>query len=253
MGSDFKFAFSLAAGLTASIAATNANAAINYGDYSGTTVDYIGVFEDDTALFGTPTITGDTLSFSPAEFAAQSSGGESNSANPGPVELIDGTLGFDLVAKPGEAIQSFTLEESGAFALVGAGTEFTQVQVAVVFSVNILEVDGVAYNGPSQVVSNTTLLSENLVSSPGLGQSWSGQAEINIAALAADLDPAIVGDITKARVSLDNQLLAISEDGSVAFVDKKNIDGVVITIPEPSMVAVLGLGGLALLGRRRQA
>lgn len=251
MGFGMNLALTLATGAATTLAASNAFAATNYGDFSGTTVDYLGVFEDDVVLFGTPTITGDTLSFSPAEFLARSDGGESNSATPGPVDLVDGTLGFTLMAKPGQAISSFTLEESGAFALVGTGTDTTEVGVSVVFSVNILEVDGVAFNGPSQITASASLLSEDLVSSPGLGQAWGGQAVINIASLAAS-QLGITGNVTKARVSLDNQLLAISEDGTSAFVDKKNIDGVTITVPEPSVIALVGLGGIALIGRRRR-
>ena len=250
MGISASFTTYGTAALAAAAFGVYASAQTQYGTFVGDTVTYSGVFEDDDVLFGAPTITGDTLSFSPAEFLARSDGGESNNPTPGPVDLVDGTLGFDLISNDGTGIDTFTLEESGAFALVGSGTEATSVAVSVVFSANILEVDGVAINGPSQVVSTTSLLNTNLVDSPGLGQAWIGQAEFDISALAAS-ELGITGDITRARISLDNQLLAISEDGSSAFIDKKNIDGVVITVPEPASVALLALGGIAVLARRR--
>lgn len=221
---------------------------ILYGDFAGSSVLYENVREDSQGLFGAPTLSGDTLAFTPLDFLAESNGGGIN--------FTDGTLAFNLDANDGQAITSLTLEESGAFALesISGGTANTRVAVAAIFSVNILEVDGVAFNGTSQIATSATLLEANLVDSPGLGQAWQASAIVDIAGLAAS-QLGITGNITRASVVLDNQLLAISEDGAFAFVDKKTVDfepfTVAITIPEPASAALIGLGSLALLARRR--
>ena len=49
-------------------------APINYGNFNGTNVMYLGVTEDSstdpTPLFGPPTVTNDSLSFNPVSFGA---------------------------------------------------------------------------------------------------------------------------------------------------------------------------------------
>jgi hypothetical protein len=54
------------------------------------------------------------------------------------------------------------------------------------------------------------------------------------------------------RVVIDNQLVAVSEAGTVAFIKKKEIGGVAITVvPSPASLALVGLGGLVAARRRR--
>ena len=221
---------------------------IQYGDFTGSTVDYFDVSEDFQGLFGAPVVSGDSLVFSPLEFVAFAA-----QAEDGNIAFTDGSLSFTVASQsPDQPISSLTLEESGAFAFGGTGTEATSVSVAAAFSINILEVDGVAFDGASQIVSSNEILSANIVDSPGIGQVYSTSVNIDIAGLAAALNPSITGNITRASVVLDNQLLAVSEDGSIAFVDKKSVDVVTITVPEPASVALLGFGSLCVLARRRR-
>ncbi|MEE9405478.1 MAG: PEP-CTERM sorting domain-containing protein [Algisphaera sp.] len=218
---------------------------ILYGDFAGTTVNYGNVREDVQGLFGTPTISGDSLSFTPLEFTAESIDGG--------IDFTDGTLAFNVMpTTAGHAISGLTLEESGAFDLVGSGTDATRVAIAVVFSINVLEVDNAPYVGASQVIHGSTIFEANLIDSPGLGQAWQASAYLDIAALA-NAQHDITGKITKAAVVLDNKLLAISESGTLAFIDKKNVDAVIITIPEPTTVAIIGLGSLCFVARRRRS
>src|SRR5262249_44594329 len=61
-------------------------APINYGNFNGTTVQYLQVTEDQTTenpllqvpLYGSPTLTDDSLSFNPSGFGAQASGAAGN-------------------------------------------------------------------------------------------------------------------------------------------------------------------------------
>jgi MYXO-CTERM domain-containing protein len=63
--------------------------------------------------------------------------------------------------------------------------------------------------------------------------------------------------VTKVNVSLDNTLSAASQQGTSAFIQKKDADGLIITVdivPEPSS-AVVGLLAVAMGGglvRRRR-
>ena len=234
------------AAVACAAASTAASGQTTYsGPFVGDTVTYSDV-QDQDDLFGPPTLTGDTLNFTPQGFNAQSTGGG--------IELVDGFLSTLIESNDDDrGITEFTLEESGAFALdsigAGFGSANTRVEVAVVFNVNVLEVDGSAVSVPF-LTSRETLLAANLVDDEGLGQAWSASTTIDIAALAAD--EGITGDITRVRLTLDNQLLAVSEDGTVAFVDKKGVRAVSITVPEPTS-ALLVLGGGALLLRRRFA
>jgi hypothetical protein len=216
---------------------------IVYGNFSGDTVDYLNVREDDDPkpLFGEPTISGDSLNFTPLDFEAESNGGG--------IDFVDGTLAFTIMPTNGQGVSTLTLEESGGFALAGIGTNVTRVEVGAVISVNVLEVDGNAFAGNSQVSLGATLFEADLISDPGLAQSWTGAVTLDIANAAAT-ELSINGLITKASVVIDNQLLAISEDGSISFIDKKQIDAVTVTVPEPTSFVLVGLGSLYLLRRR---
>lgn len=230
----------------ASLTAPGASAQTTFsGPFVGDTVTYSDV-QDQDDLFGAPTLTRDTLNFTPQGFNAESIGGG--------IDFVDGFLSTLIETNDGDTgITEFTLEESGAFSLEsigdGFGTGNTRVEVAVIFNVNVLEVDGSAVSVPF-LTSRETLLTANLVDDDGLGQAWTASTTIDIAALAAE--EGITGDITRVRLTLDNQLLAVSEDGTVAFVDKKGVRAVSITVPEPTS-ALLVLGGGALLLRRRFA
>ncbi|BAM02635.1 PEP-CTERM sorting domain-containing protein [Phycisphaera mikurensis] len=214
------------------------------GPFVGNTVTYSNVIDGDD-LFGAPTLSADTLNFTPVGFNAQSTNGG--------IDLVDGFLSTVIEANDGQAITGFTLQESGVFALdsinAATGTADTRVQVSVGFSVNILEVDGSAVSVPF-IITDDVLLMANLADDRGIGQAWAASTSLDLVSLAAG--QGVTGDITKAIVTLDNQLLAVSEAGTTSFVDKKGVRAVSITVPEPtSALFVLGAG--AMLLRRRVA
>ena len=242
--------------LTAAFAVTCTASAfgqnIQYGDRTGSTVDYTNIFEGPgVELYGAPIITGDTLVFTPsADFRAESDNGAGSG-----ITTLDGFLSFTVDARNGEALTTVTLEESGAYSLIaaqpGGGTAATRVGVSAIFSINVLEVDGVAFEGESQRGQGIALFNAALPGDETFGDFWSGTAVVDIAEAVAGLN--LTGDVTRATVVLDNRLVAISEDGTQAFIDKKNLD-LQITVPEPATAGVLALAGVGLLtGRRRLA
>jgi len=227
-------------------------AAINYGDFTGTSVSYLGVTEssgtDSSPLFGAPIISGNTLDFNPQGFSAYSTGGG--------VDLTDGQLNFLLRANSG-GLSTLQFSEAGDFTLAGLGTAGTRVTIATTFFFDILKVDGNAINPLSFSATMTyTPVNNgqfNLVNNPGVGNVWTGSYLLNLNnVLTANGVPFSTG-ATEVRVNLDNTLLAISESGSVAYVAKKDFKGFGVTVvPEPSAIAITLLGAAALLGARRK-
>jgi len=245
------------------LAATQANAAMVYGNYPGATVDYIDVTEDtntgDTLpLFGAPVVSGDSLDFDPVGFSASSSGG-------GAPDFTDGQLSFMIQAKDGNSIDSLFFSEAGDTSLGrGLGSlDDAETEVTADIFIDILEVDGVPINQINVVGALTFTPSGGSysLSSDGGGSSsyqtaWSGSYFVDF--LPVLTSNSIQGKVTKVSVNLDNTLRAASATGSSAFIAKKDFDGVSITsnpdqnmIPEPGTVTLAVLGMLAIAGWSR--
>lgn len=257
------FIFATATCVALALAAGQADAEMIHGDYSGTTVDFIGVTEDtntgDTLpLFGAPIVSGDSLDFNPVGFSASSSGG-------GAPDFTDGQLTFMIVAKDGNVIDSLFFSEAGDTSLGrGLGSlDDAETEVTADIFIDILEVDGVPINqiNVSGAMTFTPSGGSYSLSGDGGGASsfqtaWSGSYFIDfLPVLTAN---GITGDVTKVSVNLDNTLRAASATGSSAFIAKKDFDGVSITsnpdqnmIPEPATVTLAALGMLAFAGWRR--
>lgn len=241
-------------GLIATAGSQALAAPISYGNLAGTTVSYTGITEDQTTenpllqipLFGTPTISGNSLRFSPTSFGA-------NSVN-GIADVTDGTLRTTIVANPGNFIPTIQFNESGDYSLLGSGTAATMVRVGLAFFVDVLEVNGapvsvptLSGNGVFNPLTGTFTLANPGATFLGL---WTGGANIDVNAhLAAN---GFAPQATKVRIVIDNQLVALSEAGTISYIKKKEIGGVAITVvPSPASLALLGLGGL-VAGRRRR-
>lgn len=240
------------------------SASINYGSHMGTAVTYVDVTEasatDPVPLYGAPTVAGNSIDFNPVLFNALSQFG----GNP---DLTDGQLTFMVVAKPGFAVQGINFAESGVTNVVGNGTNNTYTHVSAVGNVDIVEVDGVGIdeiNVPINLLfMHTPPASSNPVGTwllgtdgPALGVPWDGFQGISLTGVLDDHMVPYNFGVTKINVNLNNSLIAQSEEGTIAFIDKKDFGGLSITVmvPEPCsmFLSMAGLGLIGLVVRRRR-
>lgn len=222
---------------------------INYGDKTGADIIYRQVSEDSVTdpvpLYGDPAISGNALLFTPVNFGAFASNGS--------LDLTDSTLTTMIEAKPGARIRQVAFAEAGDYALVGSGTAATSAIVRAPYFVRVVEVDG-APIAPVLYTSSLTFTPSNgdyfLPGDAGSGITFVGTTLIDVDAILANAN--IPGRATKVFFSMDNQLTATSEVGTISFIKKKTADGVTITtiIPEPASLAATA--ALTLVLRRRR-
>jgi len=252
-----KSMFAAAALLIAGQTATTAQAALVYGDYADIppgSVTYTDVRESSSSdpvpppLYGAPSIFTNTLDFDPAAFGASSVG-----PIPG-ADITEGQLNFGFYTEPGTGLTALSLSEGGDYSVYGSGTATTSVVGSLFAQVDITEVNGVALPSAISVVGTTTFTND-LVSSPGVSQPWSHNLLIDFGpALAnAGFDPNF-DLVTAGEVVLNNNLVAVTEGNpsTVAQIVKKDFKVNPTVVPEPGSIALLALGGLACVPRRRR-
>ncbi len=230
--------------------------------WNGTDVWYGGIRESNTEgpgtdaieLFGAPvSVTNNAISFSPQNFEARS-----DLANTG-ASIVDGQLTFMVVAKPGAVIDNFKFTEAGDTTLAGLpSADFAVTTVTASLFVNIVEIDGV---GVAPI-----LLTDSMAFTPSDGDYvltqdgslitytynaiWSGSSTFDINQKLIDEGVSFINGATKINVTLDNTLTASSENGSSAFIKKKDAGGVTIVtnvpdlVPEPTTAIMLLLACL---------
>ena len=241
-------------------------ATINYPDPvpNGNTVFYTSVSEtsltDPVPLFGAPHVSGDSIDFNPAGFGAFAAGGGN--------DLTDGQLLFNVTAKQGFGIANINFAEAGITTLSGVGTDVTHTDVSATGRVDITEVDGAGINTISIPIDLKFLPNADgtfeLITDAGLGLSslpWTGSQLVDIQGALVSHGIPFVKGATKISVDLDNGLIAQSELGTLALIDKKDFGGLAVTVnmgsgggpngPEPTslVLAALGFAGMTF-GRR---
>jgi len=236
------------------LAAPHAIAApLVHGNFSGTSVDFIGVTEDSTtddvsqpggALYGSPTVVNDTLVFSTPNFSASTAGGFS--------DLVNGTLSLQIDAKSGFFIQSVAISEVGDYVLAGFGGAATTAEVFGELRVTDLTFSTGQYTDP---ISFSPKSSFSLGTFDFAGV-FTGLAEIDFVN-----DFFLVG-ITSVTVEFENNLSVTTEAGSSATIKKafEALEGITVgtapgpVVPEPSAMALAVMatvGGLIIRRRRR--
>ncbi len=208
----------------------NAQAGVNYGDFAldgGTILDVTeSSATDPTPLFGAPFAISDSLTFSTGPFAAAQAGVGS--------DITAAQLSIVIQADPGLFIESISLDEIGDFLMLGSTAEVTAGGTLVATILNPL-IGG--------FVSNPIVI-DPVMPLTGTGSGiWSGTSTVVLTQLSA----------TRVRVDLDNALIASANDPTdAAFIDKKalTINITFSEVPEPTTLAVMGLGLLTIVRRR---
>jgi hypothetical protein len=217
-------------------------ATINYGNFGPVPpgVSFLQVTEssgtDPVPLYGPPTPFATGLDFDPAGFVA--------SANGGGADITDGQLNFTVASPPNLGIGNISLFEGGDYTLVGAGTTASQVLAGAIITATVTEINGLPV-APFNLLPQNASVGFNLVANGGVVKPWSLGTGININLPQGQL-------ATKVEIVIDNSLIALSEAGSIAFIAKKDfrID-VRPNVPEPATIALVGLGSVIPLLRRR--
>lgn len=221
----------------------------NFMDLTGT-VSYENV-QDVSGLFGAPTVSLNSLDFTPTNFEAQCS-----VCGPSGATTAD-FLTLDIQAVAGQQISELRVNEGLDYILQSfSGVGFASVLVTANLFIDITEINGLSVNDINANVSVVYTPANNVsVFGPGVdtGILTGTTGAIDIQSIIAGAGG--IGEATRVSISLDNTLSAFHEGAGQALIRKRDTDFLSVTInggnpiPEPS-TALLLMGGLAALVHR---
>lgn len=205
---------------------------------NGTDVSF--TYDDtNTGLFGSPTVSGNTIFFTPTNFKAQSTNGDGTFISSSTVNVV-------ITPHQGNALTSLSLTERGDYSLDGEGSSVGIGGQLRVFSMN----DPINVEDSSFITSTSDLtINDNLY------HNW-------IAGAGVDLTGAQWAKTSAVNMTLENILEATTNGDSFpakAFIEKK-FAGVGITVglvppasvPVPAAMWLFGSGLLGLVGVARR-
>lgn len=247
-------ALALPVGIAGSASISSAAAYGNFSSPTGT-VDFLNV-TDLNGLFGAPTVSADSLDFSPNAFEADCAA--SATCPPTPHNVTD-TLTFQIDADAGRYIDTIVLSEAGDTTLSSFLNAFAATTVVGNVFIDVLEINGAPVNGinaNAQMVFTSGGTFDTLSDLP-VGQTtfngiWTGALWLDVNSVIAAAGGS--GQATLVHISLSNALTAYAESGASARIEKKDIDGLAITVvPEPGTALLFGLGLLGLGATNRSS
>jgi hypothetical protein len=188
-------------------------------------------------LFGSPTLSGNTLFFTPTNFVAESLNGAGE-------VLTRSTINVQIIAHNNTAITSLGLTELGDYKLKGANSAVDVSGETRAFAISNPSIREVQH-----ITSNS-----NLTINDGKTHDWEASSFISLTT------PKWQG-VTSINYTLENILDAYTEITDVgpklAFIEKKfagtSISLVVTTVPEADTYAMLlaGMGIMGMIFRRK--
>ena len=185
---------------------------------TGTQVKY--TFDaSDLGLFGTATLSGDSLVFAPAGFIATLDETQT-------YKSASETVTITVEALGGYQLAGFNLSEDGGYAL-GGGSAW------VAGSLQAIDVEGNTGNQLSSAITGSALTDAGI---------WTGGAAISLPATGWGGSDGIVKSVT---LTLSNDLLALGS--AEIWKDGASIASIATPVPEAHTYAML-LAGLGLVG-----
>ncbi len=167
-------------------------------------------------LFGDPDlVNGNTFVFFPENFRAESTNGLPGS--------VSDKLEFELIAHPGFSFQNILVTEYGDYGILDNG---------------IVDVSGgvtVKNMNTSNSLFSSLTTTPSMPVTDGIGE-WQAGTQFTIGST----------NWTHIKITLENNLFAMSQYGSTAFIEKKVLGNAISfqIIPEPATIATLGIGAL---------